>query len=175
MDDIAESYISRFISQLKVRLVEVFEVFNIELALPLLLNSKQCKKLLGIANETEFQRVSHLKDFPRIDKKGSHPRFPRDAVVEWMRKLEVDMTEAILTLGIFAVPILAVAIAEQRKAEKERKCEEFEEIRRRDYLYGFKAGMGYQSTCDIEKARNGLKRDAQQVDKEIARYAEMVG
>ena len=31
MDDIAESLISRFISQLKVRLVEVFEVFNLEL------------------------------------------------------------------------------------------------------------------------------------------------
>ncbi|HFR3657182.1 TPA: hypothetical protein ACHVEG_002013 [Streptococcus suis] len=91
------------------------------------------------------------------------------------RKLEVIMTEAILTLGIFAVPMLAVGIVEQRKAEKKRMCEEFEEIRRRDYLYGFKAGMGYQSTCDIEKARNGLKRDAQQVDKEIARYAEMVG
>ncbi|HEM4278059.1 hypothetical protein HO431_02890 [Streptococcus suis] len=85
------------------------------------------------------------------------------------------MTEAILTLGIFAVPMLAVGIVEQRKAEKKRMCEEFEENRRRDYLYGFKAGMGYQSTCDIEKARNGLKRDAQQVDKEIARYAEMVG
>ncbi|HEM3183015.1 hypothetical protein [Streptococcus suis] len=85
------------------------------------------------------------------------------------------MTEAILTLSIFAVPILAVAIAEQRKAEKEREREEFEEIRRRDYLYGFKAGMGYQSTCDIEKARNGLKRNAQQVDKEWKRYAEMVG
>lgn len=85
------------------------------------------------------------------------------------------MTEAILTLGIFAVPMLAAGIVEQRKIEKKRMCEEFEEIRRRDYLYGFKAGMGYQSTCDIEKARNGLKRDAQQVDKEIARYAEMVG
>ncbi|MBS8080462.1 hypothetical protein F6P71_10965 [Streptococcus suis] len=85
------------------------------------------------------------------------------------------MTEAILTLGIFAVPMLAVGIVEQRKAEKKRMCEEFEEIRRRDYLYGFKAGMGYQSTCDIEKARNGLKRDAQQVDKEWKRYAEMAG
>ncbi|HEM5088074.1 TPA: hypothetical protein U1234_001986 [Streptococcus suis] len=85
------------------------------------------------------------------------------------------MTEAIFTLGIFAVPILTAAVVEQRKVEKERKRKEFEEIRRRDYLYGFKAGMGYQSTCDIEKARNGLKRDAQQVDKEIARYAEMVG
>ncbi|HFI0702994.1 TPA: hypothetical protein ACGO43_000339 [Streptococcus suis] len=85
------------------------------------------------------------------------------------------MTEALLSLSIFAVPMLAVGIVEQRKAEKERMCEEFEEIRRRDYLYGFKAGMGYQSTCDIEKARNGLKRDAQQVDKEWKRYAEMVG
>ncbi|HEM2589173.1 TPA: hypothetical protein ACYSVO_000106 [Streptococcus suis] len=81
------------------------------------------------------------------------------------------MTEAILTLGIFAVPILTAAVVEQRKIEKKQMREEFEEIRRRDYLYGFKAGMGYQSTCDIEKARNGLKRNAQQVDKEIARYA----
>lgn len=81
------------------------------------------------------------------------------------------MTEALLSLSIFAVPMLAAAIVEQRKAEKRRMREEFEEIRRRDYLYGFKAGMGYQSTCDIEKARNGLKREAQQVDKEIARYA----
>lgn len=81
------------------------------------------------------------------------------------------MTEAIMTLSIFAVPMLAVAIAEQRKLERQRMREEFEEIRRRDYLYGFKAGMGYQSTCDIEKARNGLKRSAQQVDKEMARYA----
>ncbi|HEL1665522.1 TPA: hypothetical protein TZH68_000387 [Streptococcus suis] len=85
------------------------------------------------------------------------------------------MTEALLTLGIFAVPILTAAVVEQRKAEKEREREEFEEIRRRDYLYGFKAGMGYQSTCDIEKARNGLKQNAQQVDKEWKRYAEMVG
>ncbi|HEM6505047.1 TPA: hypothetical protein U2E32_000861 [Streptococcus suis] len=81
------------------------------------------------------------------------------------------MTEAIFTLGIFAVPILTAVVVEQWKAEKKRMREESEEIRRRDYLYGFKAGMGYQSTCDIEKARNGLKRNAQQVDKEIARYA----
>ncbi|MGU7876221.1 hypothetical protein ACS6ZA_01805 [Streptococcus suis] len=85
------------------------------------------------------------------------------------------MTEALLSLSIFAVPVLVGAIVEQRKIEKKRMREEFEEIRRRDYLYGFKAGMGYQSTCDIEKARNGLKRNAQQVDKEWKRYAEMVG
>ncbi|MFM0781625.1 hypothetical protein P7J65_04790 [Streptococcus suis] len=81
------------------------------------------------------------------------------------------MTEALLSLSIFAVPVLAGALVEQRKAEKERMKREFEEIRRRDYLYGFKAGMGYQNTCNKETARNGLKRDAQQVDKEIARYA----
>lgn len=79
--------------------------------------------------------------------------------------------DAIASVAVFAVPMLAVAIAEQRKVEKRRMRKEFEEIRRRDYLYGFKAGMGYQSTCDIEKARNGLKRDAQQVDKEWKRYA----
>ncbi|HEM6082129.1 TPA: hypothetical protein U2B95_000559 [Streptococcus suis] len=81
------------------------------------------------------------------------------------------MTEAILTLSIFALPMLAAGIVEHRNLERQRMRKEFEEIRRRDYLYGFKAGMGYQSTCDIEKARNGLKREAQQVDKEIARYA----
>ncbi|MBY4972963.1 hypothetical protein K6V43_06175 [Streptococcus suis] len=85
------------------------------------------------------------------------------------------MTEALFTLSIFAVPVLVGAIVEQRKAEKERKCREFEEIRHRDYLYGFKAGMGYQSTCNTESIRNRLKRDAQQVDKEWKRYAEMVG
>ncbi|HGA1494992.1 TPA: hypothetical protein ACIRLG_002230 [Streptococcus suis] len=81
------------------------------------------------------------------------------------------MTEALLSLSIFAVPLFAVGIVEQRKAEKRRMREEFEEIRRRDYLYGFKAGMGYQSACNKETARNGLKRNAQQVDKEMARYA----
>ncbi|HEM5311471.1 TPA: hypothetical protein U1383_002259 [Streptococcus suis] len=85
------------------------------------------------------------------------------------------MFDAIASVAVFAVPMLAVAIAEQRKAEKRRMRKEFEEIRRRDYLYGFKAGMGYQSTCNIEKARNGLKRNPQQVDKEWKRYAEMVG
>lgn len=85
------------------------------------------------------------------------------------------MTEALLSLSFFALPVLAVGIVEQRKAEKRRMRKEFEEIRRRDYLYGFKAGMGYQSTCDIEKARNGLKRNAQQVDKEWDRFERLVG
>ncbi|HEL1743512.1 TPA: hypothetical protein TXT53_002103 [Streptococcus suis] len=85
------------------------------------------------------------------------------------------MFDAIASVSVFALPMMVAGIVEQRKIEKERKYKEFEEIRRRDYLYGFKAGMGYQSACDIEKARNGLKQNAQQVDKEWKRYAEMVG
>ncbi|MGQ7337123.1 hypothetical protein ACTGYP_04230 [Streptococcus suis] len=85
------------------------------------------------------------------------------------------MTEALLSLSFFALPVLAVGIVEQRKLERQRMREEFEEIRRRDYLYGFKAGMGYQSTCNTETVRNGLKREAQQVDKEWDRYERLVG
>ncbi|MDQ8820621.1 hypothetical protein RFF58_06175 [Streptococcus ruminantium] len=85
------------------------------------------------------------------------------------------MTEALITLSIFAVPVLMAAAIECHKEEKKRRAQEFAAIRERDYVYGFKAGMGYQSACDIEKARNGLKRSAQQVDKEWKRYAEMVG
>ncbi|HEP1824886.1 TPA: hypothetical protein VB895_002459, partial [Streptococcus suis] len=42
--------------------------------------------------------------------------------------------DAIASVSVFALPMLAVGIVEQRKAEKKRMCEEFEEIRRRDYL-----------------------------------------
>lgn len=83
--------------------------------------------------------------------------------------------DAIASVSVFALPMMVAGIVDQRKAEKRRMRKEFEEIRRRDYLYGFKAGMGYQSTCDIEKARNGLKRNAQQVDKEWDRYERLVG
>ncbi|MDG3136746.1 hypothetical protein [Streptococcus suis] len=82
------------------------------------------------------------------------------------------MTEALLSLSIFAVPVLAVAVVEQRKVEKERMNQEFEEIRRRDHLYGFKAGMGYRDECMKQRV---LNTERQQVDKEEARYAEMVG
>ncbi|HHT7773388.1 TPA: DNA-binding protein [Streptococcus suis] len=86
MDDIAESLISRFISQLKARLIEVFEVFDIEMALPLVLNGKQCKKLLGIYNDDKFQEVTNLPGFPKIAERGKHPRYPRDAVREWVKE-----------------------------------------------------------------------------------------
>lgn len=88
------------------------------------------------------------------------------------------MTEAILTLGIFAVPILTAAAIECHKEEKKRRAQEFAAIRERDYQYGyrvgFKKGIDYKEICMDASSRNGLKRNAQQVDKEIERYAQTV-
>ena len=71
------------------------------------------------------------------------------------------MTEAILTVGIFAVPVLAVAIIEQRKKELERKkrIREMEE---------FKCGMAYRDECFKQSI---LNTERQQVDKEEKRFA----
>ena len=74
------------------------------------------------------------------------------------------MTEAILTLGIFAVPILAVAIIEQRKMELERK----EQIREMELVEQFKNGMAYRDECFKQSV---LNTERQQVDKEEKRYA----
>ena len=77
------------------------------------------------------------------------------------------MTEAILTLGIFAVPILAVAIIEQRKMELERR----KQIREMEQLIQFKNGMAYRDECFKQSV---LNTERQQVDKEEKRYAKMV-
>ena len=70
------------------------------------------------------------------------------------------MTEAILTLGVFAIPILAVAIIERRKCEL-ALMREFEQI------IQFKHGMAYRDECMKQRV---LNTERQQVDKEIARY-----
>lgn len=77
------------------------------------------------------------------------------------------MTEAILTLGIFAVPILAVAIIEQRKRELERRKRELALIREMELINHFKKGMAYRDECMKQRV---LNTERQQVDKEIARY-----
>ena len=79
-------------------------------------------------------------------------------------ELEVIMTEAILTLGIFAVPVLAVAIIEQRKMELERR----KRIRETEQLNQFKHGMAYRDECFKQSV---LNTERQQVDKEEKRYA----
>ena len=80
------------------------------------------------------------------------------------RKLEGIMTEAILTLGIFAVPVLAVAIIEQRKLELERR-------KRIREMEQFKHGMAYRDECFKQRV---LNTERQQVDKEEKRHAKMV-
>lgn len=78
------------------------------------------------------------------------------------------MTEAILTLSIFAVPMLAVAVLEQRKAEKERKKRELALIREMERINQFRHGMAYRDECMKQRV---LNTERQQVDKEMARYA----
>ncbi len=60
-------------------------------------------------------------------------------------KLEVDMTEAIFTLGIFAVPILTVAVVEQRKIEKERKKRE------QELLLDYKIAMACERAVEADR------------------------
>ena len=67
------------------------------------------------------------------------------------------MTEAILTLGIFAVPILAVAIIEQSKMELERR----KRIREMELMEHFKNGMAYRDECFKQSV---LNTERQQVD-----------
>ena len=76
------------------------------------------------------------------------------------------MTEAILALGIFAVPILAVAIIEQRKMELERRKRK----RETEQLIQFKHGMAYRDECLKQSV---LNTERQQVDKEEKRHAQM--
>ena len=70
------------------------------------------------------------------------------------------MTEAILTVGIFAVPILVIAIIEQRKREAERR-------KRIREIEQFKHGMAYRDECFKQSV---LNTERQQVDKEMERY-----
>ncbi|HEM6591242.1 hypothetical protein [Streptococcus suis] len=82
------------------------------------------------------------------------------------------MTEAILTLGIFAVPILAVAVIEQHKKEVGRRKRELALIREMERINHFRNGMAYRDECMKQRV---LNTERQQVDKEGERYARMVG
>ena len=81
------------------------------------------------------------------------------------------MTEAILTLGIFAVPILAVAIIEQRKMKLEHRKRELVLLRETEQIIQFKHGMAYRDECFKQSV---LNTERQQVDKQEKRYAKMV-
>ena len=78
------------------------------------------------------------------------------------------MTEAILTLGVFAVPMLAVAIIEQRKRELESRKRVLALLRETEQIIQFKHGMAYRDECF---KRSVLNTERQQVDKEEKQYA----
>ena len=78
------------------------------------------------------------------------------------------MTEAILALGVFAVPILAVAFIEQRKRELESRKRVLALLRETEQIIQFKHGMAYRDEC---MKRSVLNTERQQVDKEEKQYA----
>ena len=78
------------------------------------------------------------------------------------------MTEAILTIGIFAVPMLVGAVIEQRKIESERRKRELILLRETEQLIQFKHGMAYRDECFKQSV---LNTERQQVDKEEKRFA----
>ena len=80
------------------------------------------------------------------------------------------MTEAIFTLGIFAIPMLAAAVAEQRKQEKQRKERELVLLRETEQIIQFRHGMAYRDECFKQSV---LNTERQQVDKEEKRHAKM--
>lgn len=77
------------------------------------------------------------------------------------------MAEVIFTLGVFTVPILAVAVIEQRKKELKRRKRELALMREMERINHFKKGMAYRDECMKQSV---LNTERQQVDKEIARY-----
>ena len=82
------------------------------------------------------------------------------------------MTEAILSLSIFAAPILVGAVIEQHKVEVERRKRELILIRETERINQFRHGMAYRDECLKQRV---LNTERQQVDKEGERYARMVG
>ncbi|HEM4634288.1 TPA: hypothetical protein U1005_000792 [Streptococcus suis] len=82
------------------------------------------------------------------------------------------MTEAIMTLSIFAVPMLVAGILEQKKTEKIRRKSEQTLLREMEEEYRFQWGVAYANECMKQRALNS---ERQQVDKEWDRYARMVG
>lgn len=78
--------------------------------------------------------------------------------------------DALASLSVFVLPILAVAVAEQRKLEKQRRKRELALIREMERINQFRHGMAYRDECLKQRV---LNTERQQVDKEEAMYAQM--
>ncbi|HFI0600761.1 TPA: hypothetical protein ACGO9Z_000125 [Streptococcus suis] len=87
--------------------------------------------------------------------------------------------DAIASVSVFVLPILAAGIVEQRKTEKERKRRELALLREMELetlkYETWAQAEKYYKACQKESIKNSLKRNGQQVDKEWDRYARMVG
>ncbi|MGU8087117.1 hypothetical protein ACS6ZB_04855 [Streptococcus suis] len=87
--------------------------------------------------------------------------------------------DALASLSVFVLPILAVAVMEQRKVEKEQKRRELALIREMELetlkYETWSQAEQYYKTCQKESMKNSLKRSGQQVDKEWDRYERLVG
>lgn len=89
------------------------------------------------------------------------------------------MTETIFTAigacAVFAIPCVVVAAIDYRNAEKRRKGRELALLREMQLetlkYETWAQAEQYYKACQKESIKNSLKRNAQQVDKEIARYA----
>ncbi|HEM5982174.1 TPA: hypothetical protein U2B50_000752 [Streptococcus suis] len=89
------------------------------------------------------------------------------------------MTESIFTAigacAVFAIPCVVVAAIDYSNAEKRRKERELALIREMELetlkYETWAQAEQYYKTCQNESMKNSLKRNGQQVDKEIARYA----
>ncbi|HEL1613979.1 TPA: hypothetical protein TXL52_002086 [Streptococcus suis] len=62
------------------------------------------------------------------------------------------MTEALLSLSFFALPVLAVGVVEQRKAEKERKKRDQERKKRdQELLLDYKITMACERAVEADR------------------------
>lgn len=76
--------------------------------------------------------------------------------------------DAIASVSVFVLPMLAAGILEQCKTEKIRRDRERVLLREMEEEYRFQWGVAYANECMKQRVLNS---ERQQVDKEIARYA----
>ncbi len=76
--------------------------------------------------------------------------------------------DAIASVSVFVLPMMVAGIVEQRKTEKIRRKRERALLREMEEEYRFQWGVVYANECMKQRALNS---ERQQVDKEIARYA----
>lgn len=78
-DGIIQSFVKKIMDGVRLSLIEISQMFDMEKALPLELQRKQVAKMLGCSVDTFDTRFRTAPGFP-VCKNG---KYPRDAVREW--------------------------------------------------------------------------------------------